>query len=394
MKLSWPTWLWEKYTPVFAVYMLAIILVTLQSYLLPLQSYGTEGFLYTHYNNYIIFKQSFFHLIQHKNLYHWYEPEQWDLFKYSPSFALLFGVFAYLPDPVGLLIWNILNVGCLTVALVQVPRLPDRARVIMLFFILVEVVISIQSTQSNALIAGLLVLAFIAMERNRPMLAAVLITSTVFIKLFGLFGFGLFLFYPCRWKGAMAAAMSMILFAFLPLIVLSWSELMMQYQGWYDTLAEDRVETGLSVLGWFQSWFGLNANPNTVVLIGFLMLLVPLLRWRCWIYYPFRLMALASVLIWVVIFNHMAESPTFVIAVTGAGIWFFARSRPGYQQFWLWFILLFTSLSTTDLFPKDFQLSVVEPFVLKAVPCIALWVWITIEMLIYRPEPISEPSTA
>jgi hypothetical protein len=394
MKLSWPTWLWEKYTPVFAVYMLAIILVTLQSYLLPLQSYGTEGFLYTHYNNYVIFKQSFFHLIQHKNLYHWYEPEQWDLFKYSPSFALLFGVFAYLPDPVGLLIWNILNVGCLIVALVQVPRLPDRARVIMLFFILVEVVISIQSTQSNALIAGLLVLAFIAMERNRPMLAAVLITSTVFIKLFGLFGFGLFLFYPCRWKGAMAAAMSMILFAFLPLIVLSWSELMMQYQGWYDTLAEDRVETGLSVLGWFQSWFGLNANPNTVVLIGFLMLLVPLLRWRCWIYYPFRLMALASVLIWVVIFNHMAESPTFVIAVTGAGIWFFARSRPGYQQFWLWFILLFTSLSTTDLFPKDFQLSVVEPFVLKAVPCIALWVWITIEMLIYRPEPISEPSTA
>lgn len=394
MKLSWPTWLWEKYTPVFAVYMLAIILVTLQSYLLPLQSYGTEGFLYTHYNNYIIFKQSFFHLIQHKNLYHWYEPEQWDLFKYSPSFALLFGVFAYLPDPVGLLIWNILNVGCLTVALVQVPRLPDRARVIMLFFILVEVVISIQSTQSNALIAGLLVLAFIAMERNRPMLAAVLITSTVFIKLFGLFGFGLFLFYPCRWKGAIAAAMSMILFAFLPLIVLSWSELMMQYQGWYDTLAEDRVETGLSVLGWFQSWFGLNANPNTVVLIGFLMLLVPLLRWRCWIYYPFRLMALASVLIWVVIFNHMAESPTFVIAVTGAGIWFFARSRPGYQQFWLWFILLFTSLSTTDLFPKDFQLSVVEPFVLKAVPCIALWVWITIEILIYRPEPISEPTTA
>lgn len=394
MKLSWPTWLWEKYTPVFAVYMLAIILVTLQSYLLPLQSYGTEGFLYTHYNNYIIFKQSFFHLIQHKNLYLWYEPEQWDLFKYSPSFALLFGVFAYLPDPIGLLIWNILNVGCLIVALVQVPRLPDRARVIMLFFILVEVVISIQSTQSNALIAGLLVLAFIAMERNRPMLAAVLITSTVFIKLFGLFGFGLFLFYPCRWKGAIAAAMSMILFAFLPLIVLPWSELMMQYQGWYDTLAEDRVETGLSVLGWFQSWFGLNANPNTVVLIGFLMLLVPLLRWRCWIYYPFRLMALASVLIWVVIFNHMAESPTFVIAVTGVGIWFFARSRPGYQQFWLWFILLFTSLSTTDLFPKDFQLSVVEPFVLKAVPCIALWVWITIEMLIYRPEPISEPTTA
>lgn len=394
MKLSWPTWLRGKYTAVFAVYLIAIVLVTLQSYLLPLQSYGTQGFFYTHYNNYIIFKQSFFHLVQHKNLYLWYEPEQWDLFKYSPGFALLFGVFAYLPDPVGLLIWNILNVGCLIFALVQIPRLPDRARIIMLFFVLVEAVISIQSTQSNALIAGLLVLAFIAMERNRPVLAAVLITSTVFIKLFGLFGFGLFLFYPSRWKGAIAASMSMTLFAFLPLIVLSWSELMMQYQGWYNTLVEDRVETGLSVLGWFQSWFGLNANPNRVVLIGFVMLIIPFLRWRCWNHYPFRLMALASVLIWVVIFNHMAESPTYVIAVTGAGIWYFARSRPGYQQFWLWLILLFTSLSTTDLFPKDFQLSVVEPFVLKAVPCIGLWVWITIEMLIYRPEPVSESTTA
>ncbi len=394
MKLSWPTWLRGKYTAVFAVYLIAIVLVTLQSYLLPLQSYGTQGFFYTHYNNYIIFKQSFFHLVQHKNLYLWYEPEQWDLFKYSPVFAMLFGVFAYLPDPVGLLIWNILNVGCLVVAVVQIPRLPDRARIIMLFFVLVEAVISIQSTQSNALIAGLLVLAFMAMERNRPILAAVLISSTVFIKLFGLFGFGLFLFYPFKWKGAIAAAMSMTLFAFLPLIVLSWSELMMQYQGWYNTLVEDRVETGLSVLGWFQSWFGLNANPNGVVLIGFVMLIIPFLRWRCWNHYPFRLMALASVLIWVVIFNHMAESPTYVIAVTGAGIWYFARSRPGYQQFWLWLILLLTSLSTTDLFPKDFQLSVVEPFVLKAVPCIALWVWITIEMLIYRPEPVSESTTA
>ncbi|HQQ96113.1 MAG TPA: glycosyltransferase family 87 protein [Cyclobacteriaceae bacterium] len=394
MKLNRQAWLTENYTTVIVVYGLAVFLVTLQSYVLPLQSYGTQGFMYTHYNNYIIFKQSFFHLIQHKRLYLWYEPEQWDLFKYSPTFALLFGVFAYLPDPVGLLIWNTLNVGCLVVALVQVPRLPDRARIIMLFFVLVEAIISIQSTQSNALIAGLLVLAFIAMERNRPILAAVLITSTIFIKLFGLFGFGLFLFYPCRWKGAVAAAMSIAIFAFLPLIVLPWNELLMQYQGWYDTLAEDRVETGLSVLGLIQSWFGLNANPNMVVLMGLIMLTVPFLRWRCWSHYAYRMMGLASVLIWVVIFNHMAESPTFVIAVAGAGIWFFARSRPSYQQSWLWVILLFTSLSTTDVFPKDFQLTVVEPFVLKAVPCIALWVWITIEMLIYRPERKTEPTTA
>lgn len=378
---------------VFAVYLLAVILVSVQSYLLPLQSYGTLGFMYSHYNNYIIFKQSFFHLIHHKNLYLWYEPEHWDLFKYSPSFALFFGIFACLPDLIGLLIWNVLNVGCLIFAVIQLPKLTDRAKVILLFFILIEAIISVQSSQSNSLITGLMVLAFVAMERDRPVLAALLITSTVFIKLFGLFGFGLFLFYPGRWKGAVAAAACMTLFALLPLLVIPWGELQMQYQGWYGTLVEDHMQTGLSVLGWLHSWFGFDANPNAIVLMGFVVLAIPFLRWRCWSSYAYRLMALGNVLIWVVIFNHMAESPTFVLAVTGAGLWFFSRSRPGRHQLWLWLILLFTSLSTTDLFPKEFQLTIVEPYVLKAVPCIVLWVWITIEMLVVRPEPVTEPTT-
>lgn len=394
MKLNRQSWLTENYTAVIIVYALAVVLVTLQSYLLPEQSYGVQGFMYTHYNNYVIFKQSFFHLIQHKNLYLWHEPEHWDLFKYSPAFALFFGVFAFLPDSMGLLIWNALNVGCLIFAVVQLPKLTDRSRILLLFFILIEAIISVQSSQSNTLIAGLLVLAFVAMERDRPILAALFITATVFIKLFGLFGFGLFLFYPGRWKGALAAALFMTVFALLPLLVIPGSELLMQYQGWYGVLMEDRVETGLSVLGWFHTWFGFDANPIAVVLIGFVALAVPFLRWRCWSSYTYRLMALGNVLIWVVIFNHMAESPTFVIAVTGAGLWFFSKRRPGIRQLWLWLILLFTSLSTTDVFPKDFQLAVVEPFVLKAVPCIALWVWITIEMLIYQPEPVTESTIA
>ncbi len=389
MKLNRLHWLTENYTTVIVLYALAVALVTLQSYALPAQSYGVRGYLYTHYNNYIIFKQSFFHLIQHKNLYLWYEPEHWDLYKYSPAFALFFGVFAWLPDAIGLLIWNLLNAGVLVFAVVQLPKLTDRARILLLFFVLIETIISVQSSQSNALIAGLLVLAFVALERGRPIPAALLITSTVFIKLFGLLGFGLFLFYPGRWKGAIAAVLSVTLFALLPLLVIPWNELLMQYQGWYNTLVEDRVETGLSVLGWLHGWFGWQANPNRVVVIGWVVLAVSFLRWPCWGSYAYRLMALGSVLIWVVIFNHMAESPTFVIAVTGAGLWFFSRSRPRSHQLWLWLILLFTSLSTTDVFPKDFQLAVVEPFVLKAVPCIALWAWITLEMLIYKPEDLT-----
>src|SRR5580658_9739822 len=43
----------------------------------------------TYYNNYVIFKYSFFHLIDGKNLYGIYPDDHWDLFKYSPTFAFL-----------------------------------------------------------------------------------------------------------------------------------------------------------------------------------------------------------------------------------------------------------------------------------------------------------------
>ena len=47
---------------------------------------------YTHYNNYVIFRQAFFHLVRHQDLYVLYLAEHWDYFRYSPSFALAFGV--------------------------------------------------------------------------------------------------------------------------------------------------------------------------------------------------------------------------------------------------------------------------------------------------------------
>ena len=61
---------------------------------------------YTQYNNYVIFKNSHQHLKDNSNLYKAYPKEQWDLFKYTPTFAALFGVFSIFPDGVGLFLWT------------------------------------------------------------------------------------------------------------------------------------------------------------------------------------------------------------------------------------------------------------------------------------------------
>ena len=54
------------------------------------------------------------------------------------------------------------------------------------------------------------------------------------------------------------------------------------------------------------------------------------------------------------------------------------------------FILLlafvFTILSPTDLFPKSVRVNFVVPYVLKAVPCILIWVKIIFDLVFYKSE--------
>ena len=53
------------------------------------KTYEDGGVEYNKYNNYTIFERSFEHLKNEQDLYQLYPEEQWDLYKYSPSFALL-----------------------------------------------------------------------------------------------------------------------------------------------------------------------------------------------------------------------------------------------------------------------------------------------------------------
>jgi hypothetical protein len=94
---------------------------------------------------------------------------------------------------------------------------------------------------------------------------------------------------------------------------------------------------------------------------------------------------LSSILIWVVIFNHMAESPTFIIAMAGAAIWYYSAKRKWYDTALLLLVFAFVSLTSADLISSGFRREVIEPYALKAVPCIMLWFRIIAEMLTINP---------
>ncbi|QHT69889.1 DUF2029 domain-containing protein [Rhodocytophaga rosea] len=345
---------------------------------------------YTRYNNYVIFKQSFFHLINNQDLYILYLQQQWDLYKYSPTFALLMAPLAVLPDIVGLFLWNALNTLPLFIAIWSLPFHQDKLKVFILWFILQELLTSIQNAQSNGLMAALLILAFNSFERKKVWLAALCIVLAFYIKIFGIVAAVLFLFYPDKLKFIGYSVLWGIVLLLLPLIVISPDQLVFLYKSWQQMLAADHSASyGLSVMGWLYTWFGLELSKTLVLLAGVVLFCVPLLKFRAYNNKLFRILFLASILIWIVIFNHKAESPTFIIAMCGVGIWYFFQKRDKLNLTLVILAFVFTSLSPTDIFPPFLRQQLVYPYVLKAAFCIFIWFRLLYQLLTenYVPEP-------
>lgn len=357
-------WLW-------LLFGVAAIAMTARNLFLP------SADAYTHYNNYIIFKQSFFHWYHGQNLYVQYPAEQYDLFKYSPAFAMAFGILAWMPDWLGLGLWNLLNVWVLVYAISKLPLITKKQQLIFGLLLLQETITATINSQSNALIAGLLILAWMALENDRWWKAAIFIGITVFIKLFGILFFALFLFYPKWWKGIIPAITVIGVLLLVPVIAGGWDILMMQYRGYLDLLSHDHgTYIKYSVMGWLQSWFGLQPAKNTIVLAGLvaqaLITLAMFIRKQST---ETKALYAASWMIWMVIFNHMAESATFVIAVTGVLLWFFYSDQNKWFKLALLIpVMAFTCFGPSDIYPPDWREKIVITWQLKVFPCILVWI--------------------
>ncbi|MFN4080324.1 MAG: glycosyltransferase family 87 protein [Saprospiraceae bacterium] len=334
--------------------------------------------LYSHYNNYEIFRYAFFNLLAGNNLYLHYPHAFQDLYKYSPTFAMCFGPLAVLPDWAGLCLWNILNALSFYFAVRMLPGLAPHARNAILLLCLPELFTSLQNEQSNGLMAAMMIAAIALLEQRRPALSALTLVGSVFVKLFSVVLGALFIFYEKKIRYIGWGALWTLLLLALPAPLVGWSELLWQYRNWGELLAMDHAGSmGLSVQGWLASWFDLYPDKTRVTLIGGALGLLPLLRRSAYHSRTYRYFSLSAWLIWSVIFNHKAESPTFIIAMAGVAIWYHAQPRTHTNTALLTLAFVFTSLSVTDLFPAWVKQNWFEPYVVKAVPCILIWAKIT-----------------
>ena len=310
-----------------------------------------------------------------QDLYKAYPGEYYDLFKYSPSFAFFMGAFNYLPPLIGLFLFNFLNIGIFIFAIKRL-NLSEISLKYFFLYILLEALISISSSQTNLLMAGLIIWGFVFLEEEKPGLASLCIVGSIFIKIFGAVAFILWILYPKKGKFVIYCILWFAIIGVLPLLLISKSSLHIQYQNWFALLRSDHdVSYGASLMGILHSWFSLSIPGFMILSVGVVLLLLPYAKTAFFRLYPFRLQMLASVLIWMVIFNHKAESPTYIIALTGVGLWYFSQPRSGLNSVLFILCLVFTSFSSTDLItPGWINNQYVQPYAIKAVFCLIIWI--------------------
>jgi hypothetical protein len=329
--------------------------------------------------NFEIFRTASRHLVSGQDLYAEYPAEHTDRFKYSPTFALLFQPFAWIPWPIALLGWNLLNGLLLFVAVERV--LPARRALLAQALLLLEVLRGMQNAQSNALVSALIVLAFVAMERGRVWRAALSVALGVCVKIFPLAA--LTFAIPRRRAmriGFATAAIGAGLVA-LPLVLLSPAALAAQYQSWRAVESTDALQRWFSVMELFHRITGV-AVPNwPIQLVGTLALLAPLaIRRDRWDDARFRLLYLCSILLYVVLFNHQAERASYLIAFTGATIWFASGRVAGWRT-WLYGTAALTIPLMSTLVPGAWLRTEAATTYRLALPCLAIWLVVQHELL-------------
>lgn len=352
---------------------------------------GVKQYIRGSYNNYKIFKYTFQHSLEEKPLYEEYPSEYRDSNHYGPAFALVIAPFALLPDAFGTSLWNIANVLILCMGFYSLP-LPLRTRSIIALLCAHEALVALLSFQFNVGLTGLIMLSFSYIISRNETKSAFSIALGSLIKLYGIVGLAFFFFSRNKVKFIISGLISVFVLLILPVFISSPEYVIRSYSDWYISLTEKNMHNvsltsmqDISFMGIVRRVMQDASIPNLPFLAGGLVLfLLPYTRISQYQFTSFRLMLLASVLIFTVIFSSGSESPTYIIAFAGVSIWF--MTQPSQKNKGILFLFLFafllTSMSPSDLFPKFIRNEYIRPYSLKALPCVLIWFTIIFQMLI------------
>ena len=344
-------------------------------------------------NNYDIFAGVFEHTLAGKNLYLPYPQEYADTNHYGPLFSILIAPFALLPDYLGCFLWCVANAWVLFYAIRQLQLSGEQQNLVLLIG-MVEMMTAIHNVQFNPMLTGWILLSYVLVEKGKDFWAAFCIVAGFLVKIYGIAGIAFFWFSRHKVRFVVSCLFWTVVLFCLPMLISSPAFIIQSYKDWLHSLVEKNAQNvsaddenfmqDISVMGMIRRIGNISHLKNYLITVPAAVLYaLPFLRTSQYKAVSFRLYYLCLALIGVVIFSSSAESSTFVLAVTGIAIWYVIQDKPR-QQWMHWllgFVILFTSLSATDLFPHYVREQFIYPYSLKALPCFAVWCVIMYHLL-------------
>jgi|1048.fasta_scaffold00336_19 hypothetical protein len=341
-------------------------------------------------NNFIIFKQSFFHLQQQLNLYSIYPNEYWDHYYYSPTFAILVTPFAFIPSLVAPFAWGLFDAGVLYFAIRKLPIRSFYQNGVLLLSVN-EMMNASGNLQSNGLIAGLIILSFVFLLKQKEHSATLSLLVGFFIKLYGIVGLAFFFFSKQKSKYILYLLLWTIILVLLPLSITSPEFLLQSYKDWFASLSvksnfdltRDMYTNmvDVSIQGMIKRVFHLpTLNKFYFIIPGLILFASQYTKIKYFNHLVYQLYILCSVMLFLIIFNTGSESPTYIIGVVPICLWYVLQRKTTLVNTVFIIAIFFSSFSYSDLFTPWLRTNIMIPYALKVVGCFLIWVVILIQI--------------
>jgi hypothetical protein len=331
-------------------------------------------------NNYLIFREAYYHARAHLNLYAAYPNEYYDMYYYGPLFSLFVAPFAIPPESAGFFLWEAANAATILIAVNMLP-LDNKRKMLMLLFCVIEFANSVFYMQFNPMITAFIIFSFVLVKKEKDEWATFFVVLGALVKLYPIIGLTFFVFSKHKTKFIIWTVIWSGIMFILPMLISSPVFVIQSYHQWFEALS---YKNGLNVsLDTTQDWClmgvvrRLSNNPTIAnlpfLIAGATIFALPLLRFKQYQFEKFQLQILASSLIMVVLFSTGSEHPTFIISMAGASLYILIKDKP-FTTINIVFIvlLLITALSPTDVFPRPWRVWMGH-YAVKAWPVILIW---------------------
>ena len=378
--------LWSKYGKfieqpkyIFSIYILVAVFSAIAKY--------RGGPL--KYNNYLIFKNVFRNTLLQQNLYLEYPLFHSDKNHYGIIFSLLIAPFTILPDWLGMILWNIANVGLFIYAVKQLP-FSEKMKSFFAWLCFQELITAMVSFQFNVALTGLIILSACYIYQRKESQSAIAILIGTFVKIYGIVGLSSFFFIKNKKKFIVTMILGTLAFLGIPMLYSSIHFGLQSYTDWYVELVNKNIGNqvlgnmqDISLMGFVRRIVGdANISNLAFLAVGLPLFALPYLRIKQYKHRAFQLMILASTLLFTVLFSSGSESPTYIIAVAGVMIWFLIqKDKNKLIVGMMLFVLILTCFGMSDLFPRYVKQNYIIKYSLKALPCCIVWFRIIYELL-------------